>query len=484
MAPGVAGGPIVNAFDSVMVPRMRRGLLAAAAALALCSACPAPWPSLVVEPRSARQTAPPATLFKAVMVFDAREGMLTGPSDVLVSAGQIREISPDIPPLPGEEVVPGDGRTLLPGLIDSHVHLGPAQGEAFWAQALPDPRAQAAALLYAGVTTAVVAGHTEDARLLQREIAAGALPGPKLWRASRIFTAVGGHPGPFLDMFLGPAALLVPQAHREVRSAADARDQVMAELAETQPDFVKVALDSCSGAPLPQGALEAIVDEAHHHGLPVLVHPGTVEDAMAAMRAGADVLMHAPSCSELSEEQRATLALRRIPVVSTLRVFEVIGRMFEEPLPLTPFEKRLMRPGAEKAFEQKGDLSKYPKAPRDFLEQMRRRSELSGHNVKALVDGGAVVLAGTDSGLPGLFHGAALHEELASLVGLGVSPAAAIRMATYVPGRVLMPDGALGAVEVGAWADLVLVDGDPTKDIQATRNIAGVWQRGRKVQRR
>jgi imidazolonepropionase-like amidohydrolase len=295
---------------------------------------------------------------------------------------------------------------------------------------------------------------------------------------------VGGHPGPFLDAFLGTAAVLVPRGHHEVRGAADARDQVRAELAETQPDFVKVALDSCSGAPLATDALEAIVDEAHHHGLLVLVHPGTVEDAMNAMRAGADLLMHAPACGELTEEQRSTLALRHIPVVSTLRVFEVLGRMFEEPLPLTPFEKRLMRPGAEKAFEQKGDLSKYPNAPKDFLDQMHKRADLSGRNVKSLVDGGAVVLAGTDSGLPGLFHGAALHEELSSLVALGVSPAAAIRMATYVPGRVLMPDGALGAIEVGAWADLVLVDGDPTRDIQATRNIAGVWQRGRKVPRR
>jgi len=467
-----------------MVSRMKRGVLAAAAALALCPACPAPWPSLVVEPRSARQTAPPATLFKSVMVFDSREGLLTGPTDVLVSAGQIREISPDIPPLPGEDVVPGDGRTLLPGLIDSHVHLGPTQGEAFWTQVMPDPRAQAAALLYAGVTSAVVASHSEDARLLQRQIADGTLPGPKLWRASRVFTAVGGHPGPFLDIFLGPAAVVLPRSHREVRSAADGRDQVIEELAETQPDFVKVTVDSCSGAPLPFDALAAIVDESHHRGLPVLVHPGTVEDAMAAMRAGADVLMHAPSCSELSEEQRATLALRHIPVVSTLRVFDVLGRMFEEPLPLTPFEKRLMRPGAEKSFEQKGDLSRFPKVSKDFLDQMHKRSELASHNLKSLVDGGAVVLAGTDSGLPGLFHGAALHEELASLVALGVSPAAAIRMATYVPGRVLTPEGALGAIEVGAWADLVLVDGDPTKDIQATRNITGVWQRGRKVQRR
>jgi imidazolonepropionase-like amidohydrolase len=290
------------------------------ASVALCSACPAPWPSLVVEPRSARRAAPPATLFKGVMVFDAREGMLTGPSDVRVSAGQIREISPEIPPLPGEDVVPGEGRTLLPGFIDAHVHLGLSQGEAPWAPAVADPRAQAGA---------------------------------------------PAHPG-------GDHATGVRRDRPHVRGAA----------------------------------------------------------------------------------------------------------------PAHPFERRLMRPGAEKGFEQKGDLGRYPRAPKDLVEKMHQRGELAGRNVKSLVDGGAVVLVGTDSGLPGLFHGAALHEELSALVALGVSPAAAIRMATYVPGRVLLPDGSLGAIEVGAWADLVLVDGDPTRDIQATRNIAGVWQRGRKVQRR
>ncbi|HVE82894.1 MAG TPA: amidohydrolase family protein [Myxococcales bacterium] len=465
--------------------RMLRGLLAAGVLVGLATGCPAPWPSLVVEPLGARQVAPRPTLFKGVMVFDAREGMLQGPSDVLVTAGQIREISPEIPPVPGEDVVRGDGRTLLPGLIDAHVHIGLGQGEAAWAPVVGDARAQVAALLYAGVTTAVVASHSEEARLLQREISQGLLPGPKLWRASRMFTSVGGHPGPILEIMLGPAAALVPREHREVRSAADAREQVREEVDDTAPDFVKVAVDACSGTAPPADVLEALIDEAHHLGKPVLVHPGTVENAMLAMRLGADVLMHPPSCGgELTEEQRATLALRHIPVVSTVRVFDVLGRMFEEPLPLTPFERQLMRPGAEKAFEKKGDLSRYPKAPEDFLEQIHRRGDLAGRNVKALADGGAVVLAGTDSGLPGLFHGAALHEELTALVRLGVTPAAALRMATYAPGRVLMPDGALGQIEVGAWADLVLVEGDPTRDIQATRNIAGVWQRGRKVQRR
>ena len=461
---------------------MTKGALAASA-LSLLSACPAPWPSLVVETRSARLTPPPPTLFKGVMVFDGREGLIAGPSDVLVTAGQIREISPEIPPVPGEDVVRGDGRTLMPGLIDSHVRLD-GQGEALWAPVVPDAKAQAAALLYAGVTTAVVAAHSEEARLLQRDIAEGAVPGPKLWRASRTFTAPGGRPEPVLEAFQGPVAALVSGGHREVRSPADARAQVREEVADTAPDFIKVAVDSCAGPPLAPELLEAIVHEAHRHGLLVLVRPGTVADAMAAMRVGADMLMHAPSCSELTDEQRATLALRHLPVVSAVRVFDVLGRMFEGPLALSPLELRLMRPGAEKAFGRKGDLGQYPRAPKDFLEQMRKRADQSGRNVKSLVDGGAVVLAGTGSGMPGLFHGAAIHEELAALVALGVSPAAAVRMATYVPGRVLMPDGALGAVEVGAWADLILVNGDPTKDIQATRNIAGVWQRGRKVPRR
>jgi imidazolonepropionase-like amidohydrolase len=68
--------------------------------------------------------------------------------------------------------------------------------------------------------------------------------------------------------------------------------------------------------------------------------------------------------------------------------------------------------------------------------------------------------------------------------GLGLSPAAALQMATYFPGRTLGADGILGVIEVGAWADLVLVEGDPTKNIEATKDIVGVWQRGRRVSRR
>src|SRR5258706_420856 len=80
--------------------------------------------------------------------------------------------------------------------------------------------------VHAAVPPAVVGSHTEEARLLQRDIAEGLLPGPRLWRASRMFTSVGGHPGPILEAFLGAAAMLAPRAHREVRSAADARAQV------------------------------------------------------------------------------------------------------------------------------------------------------------------------------------------------------------------------------------------------------------------
>jgi imidazolonepropionase-like amidohydrolase len=270
-----------------------------------------------------------------------------------------------------------------------------------------------------------------------------------------------------------------------VSSPAEAREHVRREIADTSPEFVKVAVDSCGGVGLRPEIVAAVVDEAHRLGKRVLVHPGTVEDAMLAMQMGADMLMHAPSCGQLSDVQRATLSLRHIPTVTTLRAHGVLARMFVEPLPLTAFERRVMRPGAEKGYLTKGDLSKYPKLPKDYAAQMAARTNDAFHNIKALMDGGAVVLAGSDSGLPGLFHGAALHEELVGMVhGLGISPAAALQMATYFPGRYLSADGILGVIEVGAWADLVLVDGDPTKNIEATKDIVGVWQRGRRVARR
>jgi imidazolonepropionase-like amidohydrolase len=103
--------------------------------------------------------------------------------------------------------------------------------------------------------------------------------------------------------------------------------------------------------------------------------------------------------------------------------------------------------------------------------------------VRPLADAGVTLLAGTDVGTPGTAHGASLHHELKLLVDAGLRPVEALHAATAAPARHFSLTDR-GHIAPGQSADLLLVDGDPTTDITATRNIVGVWRRGAAVPRR
>jgi imidazolonepropionase-like amidohydrolase len=102
--------------------------------------------------------------------------------------------------------------------------------------------------------------------------------------------------------------------------------------------------------------------------------------------------------------------------------------------------------------------------------------------VAALVAAGVPILAGTDAGNPGTAHGASLHRELELLVSAGMTPVQALRAATSVPARVFSLRDR-GRIAPGFRADLVLVAGEPDRDILATRRIVGVWRNGAAVAR-
>jgi imidazolonepropionase-like amidohydrolase len=97
--------------------------------------------------------------------------------------------------------------------------------------------------------------------------------------------------------------------------------------------------------------------------------------------------------------------------------------------------------------------------------------------IQQLVDAGVPILAGTDAPVPGSAHGASLHWELEHLVEAGMTPTAALAAATSVPARIFrMADR--GRIAPALRADLLLVDGDPSRDIRSTRRIVAVWKRG------
>jgi imidazolonepropionase-like amidohydrolase len=381
-------------------------------------------------------------LFRDIRGFDGHD--VRPRTSVLVDGGRITAVGDGLPAT-GAEVVPGAGRTLLPGLIDAHVHItrsGLRHGFAFGVTTQLDMFADPA-VLRTTRAEAARGGAVSDVR----SAGIGA-------------TAPGGHPAQLVHHGLfGPFPTLT--------SPSGAPAFVAARVAEGS-DYLKVFASSVPGEghrpSLTADAVAALVSAAHEHGLLAVVHATDVRSALAAVRAGADGLAHLPFDRPPGPEFIAELAARNVFVVPTLTVLESFcGR----PGPAGPEAARVLDAAALATLAA-------PMAPEPADGYA---ADYAAEVVAPLADAGVCVLAGTDAGAPGTAHGLSLHRELELLVGAGLTEQAALTAATSAPARRFgLADR--GEVGVGKRADLVVVTGDPLVDIRATRRLVAVCREG------
>ena len=381
------------------------------------------------------------TLIRNVRVFDGEK--VLGIRDVLLQDGKIAGIGKL--KATGATAVDGTGKTLIPGLIDSHTHT--------WGDALKT------ALAF-GVTTELDMFTTADLlKSMKAEQAAGTATGrADLVSAGVLVTAPGGHGTEY--------GMVIPTITRP----EDAQAFVDARIAEGS-DFIKIVLDdgSAYGTSFPtitNETLKAVIDAAHARKKLAVVHPGTLGGMRAAMDAGADALVH------LTVDQQPDAAFgfdakkRGIFVIPTLTVLKSMSGTG----------------GAATLLEDQRIAPYLTKPEMDQLEigfRMRKPPEYSPavSAIRQLRAAKVPILAGTDAGNPGTAHGSALHRELELLVEAGLTPSEALTAATAAPARAFRLNDR-GRISVGRRADLVLVNGDPTKDITATRDIAAIWKSG------
>lgn len=415
--------------------------LALATAWVAAQAQPAPGPS-------------GAFLVQGAAVFDGRA--LLADTDVLVQAGRIAAVGQPGQRLgvpPGAAVVPGQGRTLLPGLIDSHTHsYGPALRDA----------------LRLGVTTELeMFGNAQalPAAKAQRESLA-AVAQADLWSAGILATVPRGHGTQY--------GFPIPT----VQTPAAAADFVRARRQEGS-DFLKIVVEdgSAFGHSTPSlnaQTVAALAREGRAAGLMPVAHVSTEADALLALRGGVAGLVHVFMNRPASAELLALAAQNQVFVVPTLSVIAAAagadeGQRLADDALLAPWlasgQKASMRTAFPPAWQNAALL------PQAIA------------NVRALHAAGVPLLAGTDAGNPGTAHGASMHGELALLVRAGLSPAQALTAATATPAQVFgLADR--GRIAAGQRADLLLVQGDPTQDIRATRAIVTLWKNGVAVERR
>lgn len=380
-----------------------------------------------------------------VRVFDGER--VIPRATVVVQDGRISAVGPTARAPAGARVVDGAGRTLLPGLIDAHTHtFGAARSDA----------------LRFGVTTELdMFTHPSVLGSLRRERDAVAPTAQSdLFSAGVLATAPGGHGTEY--------GFPIPT----LTSPAEADAFVAARIAEGS-DYIKVVYAPRLGArSLDRATMAAVIAAAHARGRLAVVHVQELEAARAAIDAGADGLAHVFSDVAGDPALYRLAAARKVFVVPTLTVMAGVAGLGEGArLAADP------RFAATLSAEQTGML-KQAFRPQTFYKYPVAAEAVAGLRA-AKVD----ILAGTDAGNPGTTHGASLHQEMALLVRAGLTPTEALRAATGAPARRFRLEGR-GRIVPGARADLVLVDGDPTRDIEATRAIVEVWKNGRTVERR
>ena len=449
------------------------GAIVIAVGLAACGP-----PGFASVTREADQPEP--TLFRDVTVFDGVD--VHHHQDVLIEGGTITAVEETgkVDAARGGVVVDGTGRTLLPGLIDSHAHLMSA-GEKRGSP--PDEAAIARAFLYAGVTTLLVTASPVDLAPLRDASRAGAAVLPHLYTAGNGLTAPGGHPTSLLRAMLPwPIRWFAIRDLPTAANAAEARARVDEVIEARAPDFFKIIYDDLPpGSPhLSLAALQAAVAAAEDRGVRAIVHATTPADAQAALDAGASLLVHAPQRGLLTPEQAARIVAADVPIVTTARLVSASHDIATEgPIPLeqSMYPAELLDQWIE---DPRWDLA-------GFSEEFDRRyAEFAGDaaaNIRTLLAAGARFFVGTDSGVHGVFPGASLHRELRLLVRLGMGPIDALRAATSAPAAFLDPDTRFGQIAVGHRADLLLVRGNPTEDVAALAEIDGVWLTGARLAR-
>ncbi|MFI5610078.1 amidohydrolase family protein [Amycolatopsis sp. NPDC051903] len=384
-----------------------------------------------------------ATTITRVRVHDGRQ--LTEHTAVRLIGDRIDAVGGPELLRAGDQHVDGCGGTLLPGLIDAHVHLlpgAPRQGLAF------------------GVTTVLDMFSKPDT--VRQAVAQGAGPDAAEVRSSGIgATAPGGHP----SMMYAPFPY--------VTGPQDAEAFVAERLAEGAHHLKVFYDDSTNGGPMPMPSLDlptvaALVSAAHRAGLLVVAHATTAQAAVDLLSTGVDVLAHVPF-DPVTEAHARAISAAGVAVIATLSVADGFpGDGDEMPLLAEPELARRLGPAWSGVLQRQAQRWLPPQLP-DFTAPAA--------NVGLLHDAGVPILAGTDAPNPGTVHGASVHRELQRLVAAGLTPEEALAAATARTAEVFgLADR--GRIRPGLRADLVLVDGRPDHDITDTQRVAAVWKHG------
>ncbi len=409
-------------------------------------------------------------------VIDGYEGPPLQDGVVLIAGDRIVAVGPrgEVSVPPGTPVVDTEGMSVLPGLMDMHVHLmilGHADYEhwdktymtRFRDEIMPIAAKQ---LLMSGVTTVRDLGAPlEDILAVKRRIEKGEIPGPRLFVS-----------GPFIQH--KPYFEYESFVRWGVDGPADARAKVQ-KIVDAGVDVVKlIDQDQMS-----EEEVAAVVDTAHKAGRPVVAHAHREDEIRIGLEHGVDCFEHtglatAPGYPEdiLAGLRKRNNTLYWCPTIEGLFLADYTARAFPERLDDPAWQRDVPK-------DIVTDIRRSLRNPTSldyFTLTFRRLATLSG-KFKQLRESGVTLLVGTDSGIPGNFHTDSTWRELDTWVRLGMTPMQAIAGATRWPARFLKKDKELGTLAPGRYADVIAVRGDVLTHIDLLQRVDVVVKNGVRV---
>jgi imidazolonepropionase-like amidohydrolase len=362
------------------------------------------------------------------------------------------------------------GKTVMPGMINVHVHIG-YEGYTSWGAEDYTPANIVDHLqreaFYGVVATQTVGSSPTDASIeFIKDQEAGKFP-----PASRFFFMPGMAPpngGPDATLKKGTDAL---HAVYEVSTPAEARADVQS-MAAKQLKNVKIWVDDRRGTypKMTPDVYNAVIDEAHKHGMLVQAHAIVLPDQKAVVSAGVDVLVHTVQNEKLDDEFLAMLRAHKPYWTTVIGLGDRSEICENDPFIDQSYPARVLA-----TLRQTGCGA--PNA------NNANREAILANNVPLYVKNGARLMLGTDAGIsPRYSFGWADHHEMLRWVTSGISPADAIVAATSRPAEYLgLKD--LGTLAPGKSADFIVLDANPLDDIRNTRQIDSVYMRGAKLDR-
>jgi imidazolonepropionase-like amidohydrolase len=417
--------------------------------------------------------APPATVFEgARLIVDARRPPIDNSVFVIASGRIVAAGARGAIHAPaGAMHVDLSGKTVIPALIDTHIHLGYQKDLVYSADNYTHANLvdQLNRYAYAGVAAVLTLGTDPGKMPLD-------LRGEQEHGSGVLFRLAGrGIAAPNA----GPADPALKPSAYGVTTPEQARRAVREQLAN-KVDFIKIWVDDRNHTvqKLSPELYRAAIDEAHKHGARVIAHVYYLDDAKDLVNAGIDGFAHLVRDRELDDETVALIKQKNVLIMPNLALAEsrtyptapgyLNDALYREVTP-APIAARVT------AF--------YANRPAAAVETARNTYRIMQHNLAKLNAAGARIGFGADSGAaPDHFHAYTTHRELQLMVEAGMTPVQALTAATITSAAFLhLPKH--GTLDPGSSADFIVLDADPLADIANTQKISQVYLRGQQVNR-